>query len=89
MKHYVVAYDVVSARLRRKVAHTVYAYCVGGQKSVLEVPMHPSEAADLALKLLTLIDEKTDRVHIVEVEENTISLGSARPLKFEEGIVIV
>ena len=60
MSEYIVSYDIISAKRRSKVAKVVYGYALGGQKSVLEVPVSIGEAHALAQELDGLIDPKID-----------------------------
>lgn len=89
MSAYIVSYDIISAKRRSKVAKVVYGYALGGQKSVLEVPVSLDEAHALAQELDGLIDPKADKVNIVPIRQAAVLLGVATQLLYEEGIVVL
>ena len=89
MSHILVAYDIVESKRRVQVAKLVYGYALGGQKSALEVPVTLSEVKEIVIALKEKIDEETDRVNIIGVEEEAILLGKATQLAYEEGMIIL
>lgn len=77
MSAYIVSYDIISAKRRSKVAKVVYGYALGGQKSVLEVPVSLDEAHALAQELDGLIDPKVDKPEVeVSVKKSQLFLGT-------------
>lgn len=89
MANFLIAYDVVESKRRVKVAKVVYSYALGGQKSALEIPVTLKEVNEIADDLLEKIDEDTDRVNIIPVEEKAILLGMASQVIYDEGMIIV
>jgi len=87
--YYLVAYDIVQPKRRRKIAKEVYAYAIGGQKSALEVPMGLDEAYDLAQRLFKKCDVETDRIHLIKVESDPILIGKASTITYDEGAIII
>ena len=88
-KHFLVAYDVVKSRRRRKIAKEVYSYALGGQKSALEVPMDKDAAMQLAENLFVKCDAETDRINLIQVDPDGLLLGRAVQLKYNEGAIII
>jgi CRISPR-associated protein Cas2 len=89
MAHFLVAYDVVQSKRRVRVAKLVYSYALGGQKSALEVPTSSQEARELAEEIVKRIDEKTDRVNLIRVEEDAILLGRATQIEYNDGVILL
>jgi len=88
VSQYLVAYDIVESRRRAQVARFVYAYALGGQKSVLELPIDKTELKFVVQELGEKIDCKTDKVNIIKVEE-AILLGSASALCYDNGMILL
>lgn len=89
MFHYVIAYDVSSAKRRRKIAKLVYSLALGGQKSALETVMNSRNAALTYQEIELLIDPDVDKINIIKVLPKAILLGKARQLNFNEGAIII
>ncbi len=62
--HYVVAYDVVQSRRRRKVMETLKDHGLRVQYSVFECELTGAALATLKLRLAKLIDHRKDKLHI-------------------------
>jgi CRISPR-associated protein Cas2 len=62
--HYLVAYDIVHSRRRRKVMEALKDYGLRVQYSVFECDLNPPGAAAMAERILKLINPRKDRVHI-------------------------
>lgn len=86
---YLTAYDIHDNKRRRKVAKIVNAYALGGQKSALELKLKPALLRHMASKLESRIDIESDRIHIFDVTDNPVLLGTARACVFDEGMVII
>jgi CRISPR-associated endonuclease Cas2 len=85
---YLIAYDVVDSKRRKKVQKVAYSYAFGGQKSALEALLLKKELKEIAKKISSKMDLETDRAHIVKVKK-FIYLGVAREIKFNKGDIIV
>lgn len=88
MKHYIVAYDILSDKRAVKVRKLVYSYALGGQKSALEVPLNKKELKGF-LRLLEPLLSKEDRVNIIEVDEEPMLFGKADILAYNQGVIII
>jgi len=87
--HYVIAYDVVSSKRRRKCAEVAYGYAFGGQKSAVEALLEECELPVVADELLDGIDPKEDRVNVVKVLPKAILFGVAKQLEYDGGAIII
>ena len=78
---YVVAYDIAKPSRLRKVRQTVKRFATGGQKSVFECFLTPSEREELLAEAGAIIDEEEDRLMLFRVEERAkpVLLGTATP----------
>ncbi|QCT93641.1 CRISPR-associated endonuclease Cas2 [Caminibacter mediatlanticus TB-2] len=85
---YLIAYDIVDNKRRRKIQKLVYSYAFGGQKSALECLINKKEAIEIAKKLSKIIDLEKDRCHIIKVEK-FIYLRSAKEITFKNGDIIL
>ena len=76
---YIVAYDVAKPSRLRKVRQTVKRFATGGQKSVFECFLTPSERDELLAEAGAIIDEDEDRLMLFRVEERAqpVLLGTA------------
>ena len=88
MKHYVVAYDILSDKRAYKVRRLVYSYAIGGQKSALEVPLAKKELIEFIKQLEPLLSDE-DRVNIIEVDEEPLLFGKADVLVYDKGVIII
>lgn len=70
---YLIAYDICDERRLNKVREVLKAYSTGGQKSVYECWLSPTELAEVTEMLRGLIEMDEDRVHIVALD------GRSRP----------
>ena len=68
---YIAAYDVADPARLRKVHNVVKRFATGGQKSVFECFLTPSERKELLTEALALIHEDEDRLAFLRVEERT------------------
>lgn len=89
MRLFIVAYDIADQKRLRKVREVAYSYAFGGQKSAVESYLTRKELERLERELLRYMDVEVDRVNIVEVQEDTILLGKAKRLDFDEGMVVI
>lgn len=89
MSLFLVAYDIVQSKRRAKVAKLVYSYALGGQKSALEVPICKDKVKELKKAIKMNIDQSTDKVNIIKVEEMPILLGTAMHVEYDDGMVFV
>ena len=87
--HYLIAYDVKSAKRRRQIAKIAYSYALGGQKSALESVLEKRDPDILAERLYTKIKPQEDKVNIIRVMPKAILLGRAKQLDFSEGIILL
>ena len=78
---FLAVYDVASPSRRRQVHLAVKAHASGGQKSVYECFLTPTEHRALSKRARRLIDEREDRFALLRVEERakSILLGIATP----------
>ena len=72
----IVAYDIRSNKIRRRVLRTLRQWRIDGQKSVHECRLTLSEAEELFVQLAELIDPDTDRLLLSWVQ--TRRRGAAR-----------
>ena len=79
---YIAAYDVSEPSRLRKIHHVVKRFATGGQKSVFECFLTPSEREELLAEARALIDEDEDRLALLRVEERArpMLLGIAMPV---------
>lgn len=78
---YIAAYDVSEPARLRKVHHVVKRFATGGQKSVFECFLTPSERKVLLADVRAVLDEDEDRLALLRVEERArpMLLGIAAP----------
>ena len=78
---FVVAYDITDPSRLTRARHLLKGYSTGGQKSVFECFLSPAEARELQQKLMELIDEADDRVHLFPLDGRSKPhvLGVAEP----------
>lgn len=78
---YIAAYDVSEPARLRKVHHVVKRFATGGQKSVFECFLTPTEREELLADARELLDEEEDRLALLRVEQRTrpMLLGIAVP----------
>lgn len=78
---YIAAYDVSEPARLRKVHHVVKRFATGGQKSVFECFLTPSEREDLLAGAREILDEDEDRIALLRIEPRTqpMLLGVAVP----------
>lgn len=76
---YLIAYDVCDHRRLAQVHHYLKGYSTGGQKSVYECFLTPTDLAGVLRSLRTLIDDCEDRVYILGMDgrSRTHALGIA------------
>jgi len=70
------------------VRKVVYAYALGGQKSVLEVPMDTKTLKELVGKLEKIIYDK-DKINIIEYAGEPLYFGKANFIDYEKGVMIL
>jgi CRISPR-associated protein Cas2 len=78
---YIVGYDVAETRRLRAVMERVRAHAAGGQKSLYECFLTPSEFGDLQLDLTLMLDQEMDRALLLRLDPRSkvTTLGVARP----------
>lgn len=89
MRNYLLCYDIRHPKRLRRVAKIGYSYALGGQKSVLEMPLEPMETELLAQRLREVIREEEDSIVIVPFVDEPILLGRADFLTFDDGIAVI
>ncbi len=87
--HFVIAYDIVDNKRRRKCAKVAYGYAFGGQKSALETVLKKGEVQVVSDELLDCIDPDEDRINLVCVKPNAILMGRAKQLNYDDGVIVV
>lgn len=65
---YLAAYDIRSNKMRRRVYKYLSLYRVGGQKSVPEIWVTPSELRMIHEDLQRMVDADTDRLQLVALD---------------------
>jgi len=85
---YLIGYDIISSKRRRKIRQISYSYAFGGQKSAVEAILDKKELVELAKKLSVKMDLSDDKVHIVKVKK-FIYLGKAKEITFKNGDIII
>ncbi len=73
---YIAAYDVSEPARLRKVHHVVKRFATGGQKSVFECFLTPSEREELLAGAREILNEDEDRMALLRIEPR------ARPILF-------
>jgi len=68
---YILAYDIADPGRLHRVHHAVKAYSTGGQKSVHECFLGPSEQSALWGELIRLIDGQVDSVLMIRLDPRT------------------
>ncbi len=71
---FIAAYDVANPARRRQLHRVVRKYATGGQKSVFECFLTPSERQALLVRARRIIDEREDRFALLRVEKRTAPL---------------
>ena len=66
---YLICYDVINAKKRRKIKDISYSYAFGGQKSAVETMLNKKELNEVARKISAKMDLEKDKVHIVKVKK--------------------
>jgi CRISPR-associated endonuclease Cas2 len=87
--YYLVAYDIMDNKRRRRTAKVAYSYAMGGQKSALETILDDGERRELIEALRAKIDEEVDRIHLLRVRPRAILLGRATQLDLREGAILI
>ena len=85
---FLIGYDVVEHKRRRKIRNIAYSYAFGGQKSAVEAILTKREVFELAKRLSTKMDLSEDKVHIVKVKK-FLYLGKAKEITFKDGDIII
>jgi len=85
---YLIGYDVINHKRRRKIRQISYSYAFGGQKSAVEAILDKKEVFELAKKLSAKMDLSEDKIHIIKVKK-FIYLGKAKEITFENGDIII
>jgi CRISPR-associated protein Cas2 len=85
---YLICYDVLDTKRRRKIKDIAYSYAFGGQKSAVETLLDKKELNNVARKISAKMDLEEDKAHIVKVKK-FIFLGIAKEFKFDKGDIIV
>ena len=85
---FLIGYDVIDNKRRRKIREVSYSYTFGGQKSAVEGILNKKEVFELAKKLSAKMDLSEDRVHIVKVKK-FLYLGKAKEITFKNGDIII
>lgn len=88
MKRYIIAYDICDPKRLYKVAKFLYANALGGQKSVLEIPLCRADLAPI-IKYISQIIKEEDKINIIPVEDNPLLLGKAKSIDYEKGVIII
>jgi len=88
MKRYIIAYDICNPKRLYKVAKLLYANALGGQKSVLEIPLSKQELKPIIVELIKII-KKEDKVNIIPIEGKPLLLGKAKCIDYEKGVIII
>lgn len=78
---YIAAYDVCEPARLRKVHHVVKNFATGGQKSVFECFLTPTEREELLAGAREILDEDEDRMALLRIEQRArpMLLGIAVP----------
>lgn len=81
----IIAYDVSDTRRRKRLCRKLKAWSLDGQYSVFECLLTPREATALFLDLAEQIDDRTDRLLLVWLDNSrkSWSLLDKRPLGFQ------
>ena len=85
---FLIGYDVIDNKRRRKIREIAYSYAFGGQKSAVEAILNKKEVFELASKLSAKMNLSEDRVHIVKVKK-FLYLGKAKEITFKNGDIII
>jgi CRISPR-associated protein Cas2 len=88
-KQYLICYDIADKKRLYKVRKTIFPLAIGGQKSALLTILSYNEVKKLLKKLNNIINKNEDKINIIEVFDNPISLGKNFDIKFEDGAIII
>ncbi|MBE0490777.1 MAG: CRISPR-associated endonuclease Cas2 [Sulfurospirillum sp.] len=88
MQRYIIAYDICDPKRLYKVAKILYANALGGQKSVLEIPLSKKDIEPI-LKDILQITKEIDKINVIPVEDHPILLGKAKSIDYEKGVIII
>ena len=86
---YLFAYDIADTRRRKRVAKRVYAHALGGQRSALELKTRRATLERLVEYCADVIETDSDRIHVFDVLDDPVLMGTAKAVEFDEGMVIV
>jgi len=87
-KNYLICYDIISSKRRRKVKKIAYSYAIGGQKSAVEAPLDEKMLKELVKKLNKLL-KKGDKVNIIEYHDEPLCIGKADFIRFDGGVILL
>lgn len=76
-KLYLVAYNVREAGRLRQALHIARDYATGGQKSVFECYLDPTEYQELIQRMESLLVKHVDRFFVIPLVETCVALGCA------------
>lgn len=88
MNTFLIAYDICDSKRLNKVSKLVYANALGGQKSVLEVPLSKNELNSFITQLLDLTI-KQDKINIISICSKPLLFGKATSIPYDKGVIIV
>ncbi len=81
---YIVCYDICSPRRLQRVHRYLQGFRVGGQKSFFECWLTPPELRSVRNTLNELIENESDRVHILQIDPRMqpqcLGRASTKPL---------
>ncbi len=81
----ILAYDISSNRVRRKVLRVIREWRLDGQKSVHECRLTQDQAEELFIQLAEMIDPETDRLLLawVQPKRRGAARGTGRVLQVQ------
>lgn len=87
---YLIGYDVVDDRRRRRVQRFLLGYRVGGQKSLVECWLTAAELRAVRMRLAELLDTDEDRAHFFQLDPRMSRdlLGCATPPAIEFVLIV-
>jgi len=88
MQNFLIAYDIFNQKRLRIIRKVISSYMLGGQKSVLEVPLDKKSLKCLVGDLNYFASDE-DKINIISIESNPILLGKANHITLENGGIVI
>lgn len=89
---YFVCYDIADDRRRQRLSDTLLDYGIRVEESVFHCLLEPPLAEEMMQRVRRIVEEHTDKVHVVTVCEScagrVVTLGLARKAEDPEYLIV-